>query len=191
MGREKVSHGVCKGMEFQDPDIRGLAGNLVKRILRVMARVSEASYRRGVQQGALFHMNGEIGGDLWEYRYAISLDKAPCADIPKFPTITGMPSAHDRLVTEYGNSLSEWGLYQCPDRTAEIIQLSDERMVRRVKSIGRDGLTDSEIVGGAFCDGISAGVDPQKLHESYMNTTTPDEFEAAVWLAISQVRGGG
>ncbi len=55
-------------------------------------------------------------------------------------------------------------------------------------AVGQEGFTDAEIVGGAFCDGIGAGVPAWKLHEAYMNSSSPMDFEVRVWVEIELFR---
>lgn len=69
-----------------------------KRLLRVMWRISEKSYRRGLQHG----MQAEPTVDPYEYRYERNLDKAPGCDG------WGGTSAFERLVIEY-RELNEIG----------------------------------------------------------------------------------
>ncbi len=73
-----------------------------KKLLKVMARISEASYRRGVQQGheAIDAVRVIAGKDLHKFRYGVSLDK----------TFMGF-SPIDTLAAEYGLSLNKIGLY--------------------------------------------------------------------------------
>lgn len=186
----KITHGVCKGFPVSDDDLDGLPDQMKNKIAVVMARISEASYRRGIQHGAVFSAHNALGSenDLHDYRYKISLDSAPCADVKGHPPIHGMETAIDRVDCEYGASLSEWGLrlwdYLPKKAVGGIPNLDDERWIRRVRNHGRDGMSDAEIIGGAFCDGIAAGVDPMKLHQAYFNTFGADQFEAAVWREI-------
>jgi hypothetical protein len=72
-------------------------------ILKLMARVAEQAYRRGVQQGAGLAGKSSFRGDLWEWRYRSSLDLAPWVDSPT--TTTSL----DRLDTECGEQLRELG----------------------------------------------------------------------------------
>ena len=72
-------------------------------ILKLMARVAEQAYRRGVQQGAGLAGKPSFRGDLWEWRYRPSLDLSPWIDRPT--TTTSL----DRLDTECGEPLRELG----------------------------------------------------------------------------------
>ena len=72
-------------------------------LLKLMARVAEQAYRRGVQQGAGLAGNSSFRGDLWEWRYRPSLDLSPWVDSPT--TTTSL----DRLEAECGEQLQEFG----------------------------------------------------------------------------------
>jgi hypothetical protein len=75
-------------------------------ILKLMARVAEQAYRRGVQQGAGLAGKSSFRGDLWEWRYRPSLDLSPWVDSPM--TTTSL----DRLDAECGKQLRELGLFK-------------------------------------------------------------------------------
>jgi hypothetical protein len=81
--------------ELSDRDKRDL--------LKLMARVAEQAYRRGVQQGAGLASKSSFRGDLWEWRYQPSLDLSPWVDSPT--TITSLA----RLDAECGEQLRELG----------------------------------------------------------------------------------
>ena len=68
-------------------------------MLKLMARVAEQAYRRGVQQGAGLAGKPSFRGDLWEWRYRPSLDLSPWIDRPT--TTTSLA----RLDAECGESL--------------------------------------------------------------------------------------
>jgi hypothetical protein len=72
-------------------------------MLKLMARVAEQAYRRGVQQGAGLAGKPSFRGDLWEWRYRPSLDLSPWVDSPT--TTTSL----DRLDAECGEQLRELG----------------------------------------------------------------------------------
>ena len=55
-------------------------------MLKLMARVAEQAYRRGVQQGAGLAGKPSFRGDLWEWRYRPSLDLSPWIDRPTTTT---------------------------------------------------------------------------------------------------------
>jgi hypothetical protein len=47
-------------------------------LLRLMARISEQAYRRGVQQALTLSAKGlPMPFDLWSWRYGVSLDQSP------------------------------------------------------------------------------------------------------------------
>jgi hypothetical protein len=73
-------------------------------MLKLMARVAEQAYRRGVQQGAGLAGKPSFRGDLWEWRYCPSLDLSPWVDSPT--TTTSL----DRLNAECGEQLRDLGL---------------------------------------------------------------------------------
>jgi hypothetical protein len=73
-------------------------------MLKLMARVAEQAYRRGVQQGAGLAGKPSFRGDLWEWRYRPSLDLSPWIDRPT--TTTSLA----RLDAECGESLRGIGL---------------------------------------------------------------------------------
>ena len=68
-----------------------------RHILKLMARVAEQAYRRGVQQGAGLAGKPSFRGDLWEWRYRPSLDLSP-SGVDR-PTMT---TSLDRLDAECG-----------------------------------------------------------------------------------------
>ena len=72
-------------------------------MLKLMARVAEQAYRRGVQQGAGLAGKPSFRGDLWEWRYRPSLDLSPWIDRPT--TTTSLA----RLDAECGKSLGGIG----------------------------------------------------------------------------------
>jgi hypothetical protein len=74
----------------------------VERLLDIIARVSEASYRRGWQQGRFSKAPTE--GD-YDFRYRRPLSRSDAPDIPFRMT------ARDRLAVEYGSELALAGLH--------------------------------------------------------------------------------
>lgn len=79
-------------------------------LLKVIARISEASYRRGVQQGAMF--SGYGGANLCKWRYYPPLSVSPMLDMRDgAPFVTGerRPSAQT-LDIEYWRDLHRIGL---------------------------------------------------------------------------------
>ena len=92
---------VAKG--FRQRRFFDLSDRDKRDILKLMARVAEQAYRRGVQQGAGLAGKSSFRGDLWEWRYRPSLDLSPWVDRPT--TTTSL----DRLDTECGKSLRGLG----------------------------------------------------------------------------------
>jgi hypothetical protein len=94
----EVAKGFRRGrfLDLSDRDKRDM--------LKLMARVAEQAYRRGVQQGAGLAGKPSFRGDLWEWRYRPSLDLAPWVDSPT--TTTSL----ERLDAECGGQLRELGL---------------------------------------------------------------------------------
>ena len=87
-----------------------LAGKLTERerqaLLRFMARMSEASYRRGLQQGKTFADKGAFTADPYVLRFKRSLDASPWGENAKRSPWT----ARGRLWMEYRDSLNAVGL---------------------------------------------------------------------------------
>ena len=92
---------VAKG--FRQRRFCDLSDRDKRDILKLMARVAEQAYRRGVQQGAGLAGKSSFRGDLWEWRYRPSLDLSPWVDSPT--TTTSL----DRLDVECGKQLRELG----------------------------------------------------------------------------------
>ena len=80
---------VAKG--FRQRRFCDLSNRDKRDMLKLMARVAEQAYRRGVQQGAGLAGKSSFRGDLWEWRYRPSLDLAPWVDSPT-TTIGSMPN---------------------------------------------------------------------------------------------------
>ena len=93
---------VAKG--FRQRRFFDLSDRDKRDMLRLMARVAEQAYRRGVQQGAGLAGKSSFRRDLWEWRYRPSLDLSPWVDHPT--TTTSL----DRLDVECGEQLRELGL---------------------------------------------------------------------------------
>lgn len=85
---------ICKGIKIS-------LGHLTDRdkrlIIKLMARASEASYRRGLVHGVYFVKNGELSQDPGRWRYRVSLDRSPHGQSGKGPA--WMTSVH-RLFCE-------------------------------------------------------------------------------------------
>jgi hypothetical protein len=80
-----------------------LADRDKRDILKLMARVAEQAYRRGVQQGAGLAGKSSFRGDLWEWRYRPSLDLSPWVDSP---TTTTSPLAESLGHLTHGTASS-------------------------------------------------------------------------------------
>lgn len=70
-----------------------------------IARVSEASYRRGLQHGHVFEREGIFTVDPGDWRYARTLDDAPFGEWNKKHMTSLEP-----IDCEYGTSLRDAGL---------------------------------------------------------------------------------
>jgi hypothetical protein len=92
---------VAKG--FRQRRFFDLSDRDKRDMLKLMARVAEQAYRRGVQQGAGLAGKPSFRGDLWEWRYRPSLDLSPWVDSPT--TTTSL----DRLDAECGEQLRGLG----------------------------------------------------------------------------------
>ena len=95
---------VAKG--FRQGRFFALSDRDKRDILKLMARVAEQAYRRGVQQGAGLAGKSSFRGDLWEWRYRPPLDLSPWVDSPT--TTTSL----DRLDAECGEQLRELGFFK-------------------------------------------------------------------------------
>jgi hypothetical protein len=95
--------------EFRQRRFFDLSDRDKRDILKLMARVAEQAYRRGVQQGAGLAGKSSFRGDLWEWRYRPSLDLSPWVDSPT--TTTSL----DRLDAECGEQLRELGFSKNDD----------------------------------------------------------------------------
>jgi len=80
---------------------------LKKKLLKIMARISEKSYRRGLQHGSL----GIAVVDPAELRFNVSPDYSPYTDIvgKNGKWVNNKQSSLDRLLMEYGG-LQDIGL---------------------------------------------------------------------------------
>jgi hypothetical protein len=91
---------VAKG--FRQRRFFDLSDRDKRDILKLMARVAEQAYRRGVQQGAGLAGKSSFRGDLWEWRYRPSLDLSPWVDSPT--TTTSL----DRLIPNMASNCESW-----------------------------------------------------------------------------------
>lgn len=105
--RKSINHGI------QDGILEGLSEREKKAVLKLMARISEASYRRGFQQGAKFSKDDAVGeqSDIAEWRYGHQLDMAPThKEILGPKRKTPWQDAAWRLDAEFGMNLADIGL---------------------------------------------------------------------------------
>ncbi len=86
-------------------DLGNLDDRQKRTLLKLIARISEASYRRGLQQGRVFEDAGAFRADPGDWRYSKSLDDSPYGEWNK-PFMTAV----ERLDCEYGTSLRDVGL---------------------------------------------------------------------------------
>jgi hypothetical protein len=83
----------------------------MKEIITLLARIGESSYRRGVQQGSVFHERGVLPKDLHDWRYGNCIDFAPPADQALLNS--GIELAVDRLyIEEYWHGLVRMGIFE-------------------------------------------------------------------------------
>lgn len=115
---------VAKG--FRQGRFFDLADRDKRDLLRLMARVAEQAYRRGVQQGAGLADKPTFRRDLWEWRYRPSLDLSPWIDRPTTTT------SRARLEAECGGQLRQLGLsFRDEDRTPRPVWTGYTREQRR------------------------------------------------------------
>lgn len=109
--RSPIREGVAKGLhegEFAD-----LTPACRQKLLTLMARISESSFRRGLQHGIYFTEKGiPLRTDPWTFRYKATLGKSPCID-SKGRT----PTALERLDMEHGFALLSLGFKEILDAT--------------------------------------------------------------------------
>ena len=87
-----VTTSVAFGMRHND--LKFLDPKVKKKLIRLIARISEASYRRGVQQAIAMNVTAEIAQIL---RFDRSLDDSPRGEDAKPSEF----SARERLFVEY------------------------------------------------------------------------------------------
>lgn len=76
------------------------------KLLTLMARISESSFRRGLQHGLHFaEKQIPLRTDPWTFRYRATLDKSPCIDAKGWT-----PTALERLNIEHGQELLMLGM---------------------------------------------------------------------------------
>lgn len=61
------------GLEYGE--FKNLPESTKKKIVKMMARVMERAYRRGVQQAIVMNA-GELNRDMYKWRYGVSLNKS-------------------------------------------------------------------------------------------------------------------
>jgi hypothetical protein len=91
---------VAKG--FRQRRFCDLSDRDKRDMLKLMARVAEQAYRRGVQQGAGLAGKPSFRGDLWEWRYRPSLDLSPWVDSPT--TTTSLAGSMPNVASNYAIS---------------------------------------------------------------------------------------
>jgi hypothetical protein len=94
-----VAHGL-KNREFADLDER-----TKRKLVRLMARISEKSYRRGFQQGHTFREHDVATVDPAKLRFNVSLERSPYTDAIDEKGHWHVKSGHtviERLFMEYG-----------------------------------------------------------------------------------------
>lgn len=117
-----IAEGFCFS-EFAD-DWEKIQPRFRKDLIKLIARISEASYRRGFQHGATMTHDGRFTFDerwLHRFRFETSLNKAPDPQAaPKILCgVCGTPKTSiGRLAIEYERSLSNLGL-SVPDKEVE------------------------------------------------------------------------
>lgn len=95
-------------------DLSALPSRSRRTLVRLLARTSEASYRRGLAHGVAMHAAGEIDEERTAVLRRASLDVAPRAE--RYARERGVSSV-ERLRREYGD-LGEIGLADIPHDTA-------------------------------------------------------------------------
>lgn len=95
-------HSVAYGLHLEE--FNDLPEKTRKQLVRLISRISEASFRRGFQHGCVQTKNGSVQIDPAILRFKRSLDVSPWAE-----SASGGMSAIDRLQCEYG-VLSQLGL---------------------------------------------------------------------------------
>jgi hypothetical protein len=101
---------------------KGLPATTQRRMLRLLAQVSEKSYRRGLQHGAVLGPEGHITRDVAELRHSPAMDKSPDADGGR------VISAKERLKAEYGTVLRELGF------DYDLLEGSNERADEKIQN---------------------------------------------------------
>ncbi len=108
-------------------DLSSLSARDRQALRKLMARVSEASYRRGFQQGAYMALRGQADDEsASRLRHTLSLDVSPRGE--SYARDRGRPSV-ERFAMEYGD-LAEVGLTGDPLRVKPESLVAVERKAR-------------------------------------------------------------
>jgi hypothetical protein len=103
MAQTKFTAGIARGLhewEFSE-----LPASQRMKLLTLMARISESSFRRGLQHGLYFaEKQIPLRTDPWTFRYRATLDKSPCIDSKGWT-----PTALERLCIEHRGALLALG----------------------------------------------------------------------------------
>lgn len=98
-GSRSVAHGL------RDDAFAHIDQSTRKKLIKLMARISEKSYRRGFQHGQEFAKKGDKAVDGHYLRFHVPIDKSPYTDTfhtnGKWAPNSGF-SAIERLLMEYG-----------------------------------------------------------------------------------------
>lgn len=104
MALNRFTTGVASGL--RDGEFADITTACRKKLLTFMARISESSFRRGLQHGLYFaEKQIPLRTDPWTFRYRATLDKSPCIDSKGWT-----PTALERLSIEHGHELLMLGL---------------------------------------------------------------------------------
>jgi len=99
---------INRGLMAHLPDgvLAGLTREQKQAVVKLMARISEASYRRGAQQGVTFQRDraADLPISMASWRYDTRQDISPWLDSNM------VENAEDRLMREYRPALREAGL---------------------------------------------------------------------------------
>ena len=104
MAKIQFNAGVARGLH--ESEFADLPPSQRMNLLTLMARISESSFRRGLQHGLYFaEKQIPLRTDPWTFRYRATLDKSPCIDSKGWT-----PTALERLNMEHGHELLMLGL---------------------------------------------------------------------------------
>lgn len=99
MKTEFTPGSIAYGFKFDE--FKDMPEKMQRRVLKLLAQVSEKSYRRGLQHGAV--LRDEIKRDLATFRHSPAMNKSPYADSQY------SISSYRRIVEEYGLTLRDLG----------------------------------------------------------------------------------